>query len=68
MTIMKIPSTKKQISNNYQWPKFKIQNRLKNARYPISDCNVLVIEICNFDIICNLSIEIWDFSALYPVR
>jgi len=24
----------------------------------------LVIEICNFDIVCNLSIVIWDFSAV----
>jgi len=24
----------------------------------------LVIEICNFDIICNLSIVIWDFCAV----
>jgi len=22
------------------------------------------VEICNFDIICNLSIVIWDFSAV----
>ena len=28
------------------------------------DCNVLIIGICNFDIVCNLSIAIWDFSAL----
>jgi len=35
--IMKIPSIKKQISNKYQGPKFKIQNRLNNGRHPISD-------------------------------
>jgi len=27
MKIIEIPSTKIQISNKYQWPKFKIQNR-----------------------------------------
>jgi len=34
------------------------------ARHPISDLNVLIIGICNFDIVCNLSIVIWDFSAV----
>jgi len=34
------------------------------ARHLISDRNVLVIGICNFDIVCNLSIVIWDFSAV----
>jgi len=24
----------------------------------------MVIGICNFDIVCNLSIGIWDFSAV----
>jgi len=24
----------------------------------------LIIGICNFDIVCNLSIVIWDFSAI----
>ena len=33
-------------------------------RHPISDCNVLIIGIYNFDIVCNLSIVIWDFSAI----
>ncbi len=28
----------------------------------ISDGNVLIIGICNFDTVCNLSIVIWDFS------
>ncbi len=30
----------------------------------ISDGNVLIIGICNFDIVCNLSIVIWDFSEV----
>ena len=30
----------------------------------MSDRNVLVIGICDFDIVCNLSIVIWDFSAV----
>jgi hypothetical protein len=64
MKIMKIPSTKKQLSNKYQLSKFKIQNRQNIARHPISDCNVLVIGFCNFDIVCNLRIVIWDFSAV----
>ncbi len=34
------------------------------ARHRISDRNVLVIEICDFDIVWNLSIVIWDFSAV----
>jgi len=59
---MKTPSTKIQISNKYQWPKFKTDRT--TARHPISDWNVLVIGICNFDIVCNLSIGIWDFSAV----
>ena len=44
----------------------EIQNskQIKNARHPISDCNVLVIGICDFDIISNSSIVIGDFSAL----
>ena len=61
---MKIPSTKIQISNNYQCPKFKIQNRLNNVRHPIRDCNVLVIGIFRFGIVCNLSIGIWDLNVL----
>ena len=28
------------------------------------ECNVLIIGICNFDIVCNLSIVIWDFSEV----
>jgi hypothetical protein len=34
------------------------------ARHRISDRNVLVIGIWNFDIVCNLSIVIWDFSGV----
>ena len=34
------------------------------AIHPISDRNVLVIGIFNFDIVCNLSIVIWDFSTV----
>ncbi len=35
------------------------------ARYPVSDRNVLVIGICNFNIVCHLIIGIWDFNALF---
>ena len=43
------------------------------TRHPVSDWNVLVtcqeplsqtIEIWNFDIVCNLNIVIWNFSAV----
>ena len=34
------------------------------AMHRISGRNVLIIEIWNFDIVWNLSIVIWDFSAL----
>ena len=34
------------------------------ARHPISDRNVLVIGSWDFDIVWNLSIVIWDFSAV----
>jgi len=43
------------------------------TRHPVSDLNVLVtcqeplaqtIEIWNFDIVCNLNIVIWNFSAV----
>ena len=33
-------------------------------RHPTSDGNVLTVGICNFDIVCNLSIVIWNFSAV----
>ena len=35
------------------------------ARYRISDRNVLVIGIWNFDIVWNLCIVIWDFCAVF---
>ncbi len=35
------------------------------ARHRISDWNVLVIGIWDFDIVWNLSIVIWDFSAVF---
>ncbi len=35
------------------------------ARHRISDWDVLVIGIWNFDIVWNLSIVIWDFSAVF---
>ena len=35
------------------------------ARHRIGDRNVLVIEIWDFDIIWNLSIVIWDLSAVF---
>ena len=56
MKIVKNPSTKK--TKLKQMPMTKIQNRWNNARNPISDCNVLIIGIC------NLSFVIWDFSAI----
>jgi len=34
------------------------------VKHPTSDGNVWVIGIYDFDIICNLSIVIWDFSAV----
>ena len=37
------------------------------ARFRINAPNVLVMEICNFDIVCNLSIVIWDFVP-YPKK
>jgi hypothetical protein len=51
-----------QTNTNDRNSKFKT-GKIK-AIHPKSDCNVLIIGICNFDIICNLSIAIWDFSAL----
>ena len=36
MKIMKVPITKNQISNKYQWPKFKIQKRRNNHGTSIS--------------------------------
>jgi hypothetical protein len=43
----------------------EIQNskQIKERKTSDSDCNVLVIEIYNFGVVCNLSIVIWDFSA-----
>jgi hypothetical protein len=35
------------------------------ARHRISDRNVLGIGIWDFDIVWNLSIVIWDFSAVF---
>ncbi len=35
------------------------------ARHRIGDWNVLVIGIWDFDIVWNLSIVIWDFSAVF---
>jgi len=35
------------------------------ARHRIIDRNVLVIGIWDFDIVCNLSIVIWDFSTVF---
>ncbi len=35
------------------------------ARHRISDRNVLVIGIWDFDIVWNLSVVIWDFSAVF---
>jgi hypothetical protein len=54
--------TKYQTNINDRNSKFK--NWKNNARHPISDCNVLIIVICNFKIVCNLGIVIWDFSAV----
>ncbi len=42
----------------------EIQNKQNKAKTPMRECNVLIIGICNFDIICNLSIVIWDFSEV----
>ena len=62
MKILKIPSTKIQIPNKLQWPKFKT-NRMA-ARHRISVWNVLVIVIWNFDIVWDLSIVIWYFNSV----
>jgi hypothetical protein len=35
------------------------------AKHPISGRNVLVIEIWEFDIVWNLRIVIWNFSAIF---
>jgi hypothetical protein len=51
-----------QVNLNNQNSKFKTVRM--TAIHPISDRNVLVIGIFNFDIVCNLSIVIWDFSAV----
>jgi len=49
MKIMKIPSNKIQISYKYQHAAQALAPR---------------VGICNFDIVCNLRIVIWDFSAV----
>jgi len=36
----------------------------KTAIYQIKYWTILVIGICHFDIVCNLSIVIWDFYAV----
>jgi len=56
------PKYKSQTNTNDLNSKFKTDRM--TARHTITDWNVLVIEICNFDIVCNLSIVIWDFSAV----
>jgi hypothetical protein len=41
----------------------EIQNsKQTKAKTPTSDCNVLIIGICNLDIVWCLSIVIWNFS------
>jgi hypothetical protein len=61
---MKIPSTKIQISKNINDRNSKFKTDRITARHSKSDWNILVIGICNFDIVCNLSIVIWDFSTV----
>jgi len=57
MKTIKIPSTKNQISNKYQWPKLKIQNRGNcRGRSFLGDRKVSVIEISDLDIIWDLII------------
>ena len=50
MKIMKISSTKIQISNKYEHAAQALAPR---------------VGICDFDIVWNLSIVIWDFSAVF---
>jgi hypothetical protein len=42
----------------------EIQHSKQTNFCETSDSNVLVIEFCNFDIVCNLSIGFWDSSAI----
>jgi hypothetical protein len=42
----------------------EIQNKNMTARHRISDRDVLVIGIWNFDIVYDLNIGIWDFSGV----
>ncbi len=56
------PKYKSQTNINDRNSKFKTDRMM--SRYPISDWNVLAIGICNFDIVCNLIIVIWDFNAV----
>ena len=58
---MKITSIKSQIPKNFQCSNFKTDKMAE--RHWISHRNVLVIETWNFDIVWNLSIVIWDFTA-----
>ena len=58
-----VPKYKSQTNINDRNSKFKTDRM--TARYSITDWNVLVIGIFNFNSICNLSIVNWIFSALY---
>ena len=64
LTFLHQPSRTRAGSNKSQWRNSKYQTDRMIARYPVSDRNVLVIGICNFDIVCHLIIGIWDFNAL----
>ena len=56
------PEPGRRANTNDRNSKFKTDSMI--ARHPISDRNVLVIGSWNFDIVWNLSIVIWDFSAV----
>ena len=57
---MEIPSTKIQISNKYQAPKFKTVSIIADDL--LNDEIVSVIIISDLDIIWDLGFEIWDLS------
>ncbi len=65
MKIIKIQALKykSQTNNNDRSSKFKTVKI--TAIHPISDWYGFVIRICNFDIVYDLSIVIWDFRVVY---
>ena len=56
---IEIPNIKLQITNNFQWPKFKNPNN-------VSPWKVLVIEYCNLRFIWDLALGICNFRHKNP--